>query len=277
MCTIWTWTRKPHIMDASTYNLILRKFVPYVDSLQFLSLFLCGEPLLDKGLGYKIMLAKSLGFKGIGIASNCTELSDKTSKILLCSGLDTLVCSVDGIKKETHEGIRVGVNFDKVVANILNFLEARKTFGKTKVIVRFVRQKANEGEWEEFREWWSKRINPEYGDMVYAYNVTNCNDDCKDFDDKDPSGKDVPTYCDQLDTRMIVFSRGEVPLCCADNNDKFKIGNVLETDPIELYNGEFFSRYRDMIKSGRIRELDLCGTCTVPRSQKEMREELWEK
>ena len=70
VCTIDQWSRKPQIMSIETFAVILDKFLPYQENLQYLTLHGCGEPLLDYSLPEKIDLAKKKGFKGIGFATN---------------------------------------------------------------------------------------------------------------------------------------------------------------------------------------------------------------
>jgi len=269
MCAFPTWTRKPYRMTQRDFKTILEKFLPYCDHLQYLSLQGFGESLLDEMLVGKVALAKFMGFKGIGFATNCSELSWKKSKELLEAGLDTLICSVDGLTPETHEAIRIGLNLDKILKNILWFMLQRTLGGsRAKVIIRFIKQKSNIHEWEQFKWWWEKQIDPSYGDQVVSFDIVDCEGKVKDYKDKDVLGDvDVPCVCDQLYSRMIVLSNGDVALCCADDNGRFNIGNVLESDPIEIYNGEVFTRYRRLMEEGRIGELELCNTCTIPRSQ----------
>jgi radical SAM protein with 4Fe4S-binding SPASM domain len=256
-------------MKRDDFIAVLKKFRPYQKHLQFLSLQGFGESLLDKGLPGKIYIAKHLGFKGIGFATNCTELNYDRSISLLSAGLDTLICSIDGITKETHESIRVGTKFHTVVSNVISFIDLRdKLKVKCKVIVRFIRQKLNEHEWEAFKEWWEIFLNPDLGDAVISFDIVDCDGRVKDYEYKDVrNGIAVPSVCDQLYQRIIVFSNGDVALCCADENGKFNIGNVFENDPIEIYNSETFTHYRNEMKAGHIANLDLCNTCTIPRSQ----------
>lgn len=98
MCTISKTPRKG-VLGLSEYRAILDKFVPYTDRLQYLTLHGMGEPLLDKTLPEKIDIAKRLGFHGTGFATNATELNEQLSGRLLRSGLDTIIFSIDGIKK----------------------------------------------------------------------------------------------------------------------------------------------------------------------------------
>ena len=269
MCSIGSWTRKPKRMSISQFRVILEKFLPYKDQIQFLSLQGWGESLLDKGLPEKVRLAKSLGFKGIGFATNCTELNNRTRRALLDAGLDTIICSIDGFTKATHESIRVGTHFFEVVGNVLQYIHERDDRRqKSKVIVRFIRMKQNEHEWDKFKAWWTARLNKKRGDAVISFDVVDCDGKIADFGEKDVlQGVEVPSRCDMLYERMIILSTGEAVLCCADDEGKFNMGNVLKKDPIEIFNNETFTHYRKMIKEGRINELEICRTCTIPRSQ----------
>ena len=266
MCAFKSWTRKPYTMTQEEFKIILGKFAPYRGTLKYLSLFGFGEPLLDDGLKDKIRFAKFMSFRSVGIATNCTELTAWRSRELLDAGLDTIICSVDGFTKKVHESIRVGTNFEKVVANILGFISIRRYYG-AKVIIRFVRQRANQHEWGKFYDYWMERIDPSYGDAVLSLDVVDCDGKVAEYGDKDVlKGVGIPCYCEQLYNRMLVLSNGDVALCCGDDAGKFNIGNVLKDEPMEIYNGEVFTRYREMIKDGRIGELELCNTCTIPRS-----------
>ena len=269
MCAFTTWTRKPYCMRMNEFLKILQKFKPYQDKIQFLSLFGFGEPLFDRELPNKIRRAKKMGFKGIGFATNCTELNWRMTGRLLDAGLDTLICSIDGITKETHEAIRVGTDWNDIMANVLSFIITRDfRAAPTKIIIRFIKQAANIHEWPEFKEYWEKRLDPAR-DAVISYSIVDCERKVPDYETKDVlAGVPVPGICDQLYERMIVLSNGEVALCCADDNSRFKLGNVLEEDPIEIYNNPTFKTYRREMEDGRIDELMLCNSCTIPRSQK---------
>ena len=269
MCPFPTWTRKPQLMGVQTFIAIMNKFLPYRNQIQYLSLFGCGEPLLDKELAVKVKIAKDMGFKGIGTATNCTELSTLKSYELLEAGMDTIICGVDGVTKATHEAVRIGTNFEKVVKNILGFIKMRPAFGKTKMIVRFIRQKANAHEWPEFKAFWTERLNPEYGDSVVAYDIVDYDGKVADYSSKTTlADVEVPRECEEISKRITVFSDGGIQLCCADHNGKFNLGSALTGDPITIYSTGLFAHYRRMIGEGRIEELELCNTCTIPRSFK---------
>ncbi|MFH1983031.1 MAG: radical SAM/SPASM domain-containing protein [Pseudomonadota bacterium] len=269
MCTFEDWTRKPHTMTNETFKRILEKFKPYTQAINYLTLHGCGEPLMDRQLIAKVALAKEMGFNGIGFATNCTHLNASTAKGLIKAGLDTVLCSIDGTRKETHEAIRVGTSFESVVNNVKDFIKIRNESGHTKVIVRFIRQELNKAEWPEFYEYWSAQVNPDFGDFVTKFDVHNWGSALEDY-----KGKDVndelsieKLVCQDLFERLWIFSDGHLGFCTADDNGFFDFGSVLEQDPIEMYNNETFNHYRQMMEKGCIAELEHCNNCTIPRSR----------
>jgi len=58
---------------------ILDKFLKYKNRIEYLTLHGLGEPLLDKGLTEKVKIAKDMGFRGTGFATNCTHLAEDMS------------------------------------------------------------------------------------------------------------------------------------------------------------------------------------------------------
>ena len=268
MCGISDWTRKPNIMNKDVFIAILEKLKPYQKRIPLLTLFGCGEPLLDKGLSEKIRIAKKMGFIGLGFASNCTELYEDRSRELIEAGLDTIICSIDGIKSETHEAIRIGANFEKIVRNFRNFIEIRNKIGKTKVLIRFVRQEINKHEWTSFLAYWRKEINKDYGDEVIRFDVHNWGNTVEGYNLKDVNRETCKDkiICNELSIKLLIRSRGEMAFCDADDNGFFELGNAIVEDPIKIYNNEIFKKYRTFMKNGRISELEYCKDCTIPRS-----------
>jgi len=137
-----------------------------------------------------------------------------------------------------------------------------------KIIIRFIRQKLNQHEWPAFFEFWSNQLDKNYGDQVVKFDVHNW------ANEQSNCGADVNQYlklpdsiCVDVFERMLIYSNGEVGLCCADENGFFKLGNVISSDPIEIYNNEIFTHYRKMMQAGNIFNLEHCKTCTIPRSR----------
>jgi MoaA/NifB/PqqE/SkfB family radical SAM enzyme len=232
-----------------------------------------GEPLLDKTLPEKIALAKDKGFKGIGFATNATHLTPETTEDLLDSGLDTIIFSIDGITKSTHEHIRSGVDFDQIMQNVLHFVERRNARGlnSTKVIVRMIRQESNHHEWNEYKTFWNDHLNPEFGDQVSVFDVHNWGvrqerereRRDKRFSRLHALSKKTKMICPDLLDRMWVYIDGGVALCCGDEKGVHNLGNVFYQDPVSIYNGPKISKYRQIMSEGRLTDIAYCKNCQI--------------
>ena len=259
MCNKADWKLNKAIMSCGTFEVIIRKFEPFIHEIEYVSLFWFGEPLLDQTIDTKIQIAKNYGLKGIGIATNGVKLDSSMAYRLLKAGLDTLIVSIDGYTAAVHEGIRVGTSLDTIVTNVEIFLQVRNSMDKPcKVLIRFIRQESNRDEWQLFSDYWNEKINPDKGDAVLVYDAHNWGND---------TGEIPHSYiCRQPFEKMFIHANGEVGLCCIDANLFHDIGNVVTTDPIDLFNSDILNKYRDEMTKGNILSLSPCKTCHVPLS-----------
>ncbi|MBU0778066.1 radical SAM protein [Patescibacteria group bacterium] len=274
MCIINSTTKKPNIMSNEDFIHILNKFRPYQENIKFVSLIGLGETLLDKDVVEKVKIAKDMGFKGVGFPTNCTELDEQMSTSLIMAGLDTLICSIDGYTKKTHELIRVGTNFADVTTNAKRFIDIRNKLNKidnklrTKVLLRFIYQNDNKHEWNKYYEYWLPFLNKEFGDDVIKFNIHNWGNKLKDYKSVNDNSITHDNYiCKDIYNRFIILSNGNVILCCGDSNEFYNLGNVLHDDPIEIYNCEIYNKYRSFMKDGKIQDLELCKNCTTQQSR----------
>jgi molybdenum cofactor biosynthesis enzyme MoaA len=271
MCVISTSRRKRNVMNIDMFRAILKRFMPYRKDLEYVSLVGCGETLLDKSIVQKVEILKEMGFRGIGFPTNCTELSELTSESLIRAGLNTLICSIDGFTKDTHEFIRAGTDFDEVVSNVRRFIEVRNRLLKeeslkTKVIIRFIYQNKNKSEWIDFYNYWMPFLNKTLGDDVIKQNIHNHGNRLKDYEKSVQYSKYV---CKSLFERIIILSDGNMIFCCGDNEGEYySLKNVIDNDndPIEIFNDETRNHYRKLMLDGRIHELKYCSECTIPQA-----------
>jgi len=297
-------SRPAEIMSLENFQKITAKFKPFVGSVRFLSLHGCGEPLLDKTLSQKVAFAKQVGFKEVGFTSNCSALTDKTSKKLLEAGLNCIIPSIDGLTKDVQEAIRPRTNFENILENVRNFIKLRDEGNHNcKVLIRMVRQQLNFDQWDEYNAYWRELLSLSKGDNVLGIDIHNTGGKVPeynekkidDFDDKIVeftksleqketnntdiindalnsnsdfvclSSKDLEesSLCPDLFSRLSIFASGDVALCSADQAEYFHLGNIIEEDPIDVFNNENFSRYRDKWLKRECGDLDYCKDCTI--------------
>lgn len=225
-----------------------------------------GESLLDKRLEAKVHFLKENGFNGIGLVTNGSLLTPTRAERLIVAGLDTIIISIDGLTKATHESIRLGTNFDEIVENATNFINLRNRLSATKIIVRMIRHDKNRHECADYFEYWNQRLNSEFGDMVAFFDVYSH----EETEDKKrieaelaELSRSTKMICSDLTDRMLISLRGDVALCCAADVEVHKMGNIFEDDPLKIYNNEYFTSCRKKMADGLLESLDWCKNCEL--------------
>lgn len=220
-----------------------------------------GEPALHKGLVEMVRYAKSKGIPEVQFTTNGTPYNEKKVRDLIDAGLDRIIFSVDGARKETVEQIRVGIKFDKVVETIKAFHRLRGEMGRTKPFIRvqMVRMKANAHEVGEFIELWKP-----YVDDIRIADVTDRGQGGHlAVGDQVAVGRQL---CPQPWQRMMVSPNGEVVPCCADWGKEWVIGDVNKQSLKEIWTGPRMEAMRQLQRELRLDEENPCKACFVKES-----------
>ena len=89
-----------------------------------------GEPFIDRQLVEKVRYAKQKGIKEVGMISNGSLITEEVARGMIEAGLDAINISVDAGGKEVFEPTRIGLNYDKVIANIERLVRIRAELGQ---------------------------------------------------------------------------------------------------------------------------------------------------
>jgi radical SAM protein with 4Fe4S-binding SPASM domain len=111
-------------MDLETF----RRLVDELPGLEVLTLQGLGEPLLAPDLIDMVRHASARGIR-VGFNTNGSLLTRERAEALVDAGLDWLHVSLDGATAATHEGIRDGVDFASVVANVRGLTKVMRARG----------------------------------------------------------------------------------------------------------------------------------------------------
>jgi MoaA/NifB/PqqE/SkfB family radical SAM enzyme len=259
--------RKKGVMSFEMFKQVIDQMEPYKEHIQKVDFWGVGEPLLDGGLFEKIKYAKSKGFHGLAIASNVDLMNKEKQDKLLESGIDSIIFGVDGIKKETHEALRIGVDFDNVIKNTLSIIKKRNEGNyKTRFIIRFVKQEKNKNEWEEYKKYWERIISKDKKDMIIGYDIRSWDKEVPLPDGRgwrrDEEMERRP--CHHVFDRLIVLQDGTVPMCCGDfHHGNYPLGNIKDTSLIEIFNNQKMREIRDIHLSGNKNNISICNECTI--------------
>jgi radical SAM protein with 4Fe4S-binding SPASM domain len=228
------------------------------DCFEFVVPYGAGEPLLNPDLFEMLSYCQEAGLR-TGISTNATVLSESMSRKLIASGLDAITFAFDGATRASYEKYRKGGDFEKVRANILNFLRIKREL-KSRIfcILQMVRLKDNKDEFPALsRMWRIQGINEVRikKDEVY-------NEDCM------VPGEPRPPLlhpCHLLwRGPMYIHYDGTVFPCCYIYPEE-AIGNVRRTHLKEIWNSPKMVRLREAHIAGDLSQYKACRNCPAAR------------
>ena len=211
-----------------------------------------GEPFVDRKLVDKVRYAKEKGIQEVGMISNGSLITEQVARGMVDAGLDAINISVDASGKDVFESTRIGLKYDKVIANIERLVRIRAESGKRrpKLILSFVRQN-NSADEQAFIEHWRK-----VADKIHITDLHNWGGTLHQQSDVN-----YPCYRPWL--TFTVLWDGRVSLCCADFDGHTILGDLNTSSIKEIWNNErYLSVRREHLESGGP---DVCRACDLPR------------
>src|SRR6476620_2487425 len=211
-----------------------------------------GEAFIDKRLVEKVRYAKEKGIAEVGVISNGSLITEQVARGMIDAGLDAINISVDAAGKEVFESTRLGLKYDKVIANIERLLRLRTESGKRrpKLILSFVRQN-NSADEQAFIEHWRS-----IADKIHVTDLHNWAGTLN-------TESDVNFPCYRPWLTFTVLWDGRVSLCCADFDGKTILGDLNTHTIAEIWNAEpYRNARRQHLESGGP---DICRSCDLPR------------
>ena len=211
-----------------------------------------GEAFIDKQLVEKVRYAKQKGIQEVGVISNGSLITEAVARGMIDAGLDAINISVDAAGKEVFEATRLGLKYDKVIANIERLVRMRTASGKRrpKLILSFVRQN-NSADEQAFIEHWRA-----IADKVHITDLHNWAGTLN-------TESDVNYPCYRPWLTCTVLWDGRVSLCCADFDGKIILGDLNTASIRDIWNAEpYRDARRQHLESGGP---DICRACDLPR------------
>ena len=140
----------PHTIQHSLWEKrhmsieLFDRIVPYLKYTDLIYLQGWGEPLLNPHIFELIETGKKLG-KRVGFTTNGMLLTEKSIGKLLDLGLDIISISLAGATALTHNRIRRGTDFEKIITNLkrLSRIKSEKKSTKPAVHLSYLMLKSN--------------------------------------------------------------------------------------------------------------------------------------
>lgn len=250
MCPYPQMTRRKERMPMELYKRIIDDAAE--SGIQYVSLSVTNEPLLDERLPKAIRYAKSKGLP-VGLTSNGTLATPAKMAEILETGIDRIIFSFDGATKETYETIRVGADFETTRDNIVQVIQERNRRGLARpaIAINYVVQEDNKHEVEMFRGSWRG-----IADEVNTFGMQDQKGVGVRFEEL--SYKHAYPCPRLLVDWLVVLPDGKCALCCNDYDGRFILGDLTKQSIRDVRNSPAFKEVAELFLSGRGDEIPLC-------------------
>lgn len=231
------------------------------------------EPFLDKRLFEKVARFKQRtgGRVAVELVTNGAFLTDENIERMREAELDILDVSLDALHKETYEKIRVGLDYDAVMAGVERVIAAK--LPRTTLHVRMVLQRGNVREAKAFAKRWRAK-----GVAVFTYMTNDRAGAITDFATRvRPTEEELGLahrmgraafrrwigHCPIPFATTNILHDGSMLVCVHDWNRNEVIGNVRDSTIAELWNGERMRELRRLVSERRYSEVPACQGCSL--------------
>lgn len=217
-----------------------------------------GEPLLNPEIFGMIKYCSDAGLYTV-VSTNATMLDRDRSRALIESGLDNLIIAFDGTTAETYEKYRANASYERVMSNILGFLELKQEIkSRMFVVMQMVRLPENAHQVEEYQRIWNREGVDEVRikeDEVVVEGVA--------FKGRaERIARRNPCY--QLWQGPVhIDYKGDFRPCCY-MFDEEPIGNVREKSIAELWDSREMRYLRQAHLKGELSGYPSCTSCFAP-------------
>lgn len=266
--THFAMNRLKGFMSLELFKSIIDELKPLKKKPQ-ISMNFAGEPLLNQNIIDFVEYA-SKNKHPTFISTNVTMMTEKIAEGLINSGLSSIHLCMDGFSKKSHEGYRVGSDFNVVKRNIELFMETKiKLKSQTPFVsIQTLLTSFSESEMDEIIAWARKigadEVNFKSLSMgsyttkemkkKYAYLLP------KNLKLRRKSTNVYKTVCPTPLEQALIYWNGDLGLCCVDFDNILNIGNIKEKGFIKTFRSKEVIRRRKM---GFLKQYKLCKSCSL--------------
>ncbi|MDQ1264545.1 MAG: radical protein [Campylobacterota bacterium] len=243
--------------SLNDFRKVMQNVTKYVEPSE-LGLSAKGEVLVNKEFVQIIESSKKdFNIPYVYFSTN-GALLDKTKAIqVIEAGIDSIKFSINAVDVQTYKNVHQVDDFNVVIENFKNLLELKKSkYPKLKLTISSV---INMDE-KELKSMFKKLFgeNFELIDMISVYAITYT----PKFNEIS-SSKVVTKKCSIPFKELYINSDGSLGLCCKDYFDEINFGSLLDSDFMDIYNGDKFKEIRAMHENNVFPDNHLCKNCLL--------------
>jgi radical SAM protein with 4Fe4S-binding SPASM domain len=259
-------------IDLGLFEKILEDIKDW-NRLSEICLFQQGEPLLHKQIAEMARLCSTqydffTKMNTNGLALNC-ELSEE----LIRNRLDYLVFSLDAITPETYKRIKRRDCFERVINNILDYLEIWGDLDTGYVRnyfpcdINMLEEKANKHEIPLSKEM-LERLPIGHISVYELHNFMGAVEEANQkLDRRSELPKEKWPCCNSPWDVLGIRWNGEAVACIYDYDSRYVVGNVKEHSVWEIWNSDAMMEFRKALLDRNYERIErngpLCSECTI--------------
>ena len=256
--------------DFFIYKKLINELKP---KLQHVILYFQGEPLLNDQF-IKLIEYAHLSNIYTSTSTNGQFLTNDYARLIVLSGLDKLIVSVDGATQETYSTYRIGGSLEKTLDGIKHINYWKKELNSTTPLVemQFLVLKTNEHQLGAMKQ---LATNLEVDRLAFKtaqiYDFENGNALMtsntkysrykKGNDGKFRLKSNQPNRCWRLWSGAVVNVHGEVLSCCFDKASEYSFGNINDSTFSTCWHSKKATGFREKILQNR-KQFEMCRNCT---------------
>lgn len=224
-----------------------------------------GEALLLPELSFAIVKEAKKYHTIVDLATNGHFFTPKNIESILCSGVNSVTVTIDGLTQESYSHYRVNGRLDKVVDGLRELVQARKSSLRPAPHIRLqmIMMRHNSHEYDKFASFAESIGVDSYG--LKTMHIT-------DFATKDewlPADPDKIRkrfkaedkyewqlsnnknfFCDMAWTTLFLDAKGRALTCCFDECGDYVAGNLSENSLMEIWNSAVWQKLRSDLLQG---------------------------
>lgn len=216
------------------------------------------EPLIRNDLIKFIDFAKKIGVLDIYFSTNGLLLNEQISEKLINSGLTRIQISIDATTQETYDKIRPGGDYNKIIKNVLNFINLKKKLNSNLPLVRvnFVKTEFNHKELNDFLILWKDKV-----DMIGIQEFVKPTKVKKNITGKREIRK-KKFQCSFPFKQLVINNEKKILPCCTFWGEELELQELAKPqDLITAWNSKKMNFLRDKHLKGEYDQISQCKKC----------------
>lgn len=257
--------RSRGFMETNLFIKVIKELGPYLYNL---NLYFQGEPMLHPLFSTFLYSCKDIHTV---VSTNGHYLSEENADMIVRSGLNRLIISIDGLDQKTYSTYRVGGNLSKVLEGLKNVSRAKvRLKSSMEIEIQFLVNCFNEAQIpavKKLAETVKAKLSLKSMQIINSREILTWIPSVKRFSRYETDNgrfrikSAFNNRCARLWFNPVITWDGKVVPCCFDKDAEYVMGDLNNDSFRDIWDGPKYRIFRKSILTGR-HMIDMCRNCT---------------